>query len=173
MKKKKNTTGFTLVETLVAIAILVTAVIGASTAAQKGLSLSILSKDEVTAFYLAQEAVEQIRNMRDENGLNGRDWLYGISDSSSDPCYFGKVCRVDALENSITTCSGDNCPFLRQNQETGFFGYDSSWDETPFKREVTLTSVDSKEISMLVTVSWHKGIIDREFKVKENILDWQ
>jgi prepilin-type N-terminal cleavage/methylation domain-containing protein len=172
-RTSSKTAGFTLVETLVAIAILVAAVSGASSAAQTGISLSILSKDQITAFYLAQEGVEQIRNMRDENGLNGRDWLAGIAENSSDPCYFGKVCRVDALENEVVACSGDNCPVLKQDEDTGFFGYDSSWADTGFKREIRLSQISSNEVSLLVTVSWSKGIIEREFKARENIMNWQ
>lgn len=178
MKKKKNTEGFTLVETLVAIAILVAAVVGASTAAQSGISLAIFSRDQVVAFYLAQEGIEQIRNMRDENGLNGRNWLSGISEVASDPCYFGKTCKVDALSSSgtfVSSCSGGagSCPVLKQDPETGFFGYTSSWTDTNFKREIQLTQINATEVSMLVTITWNKGVINREFRARENILNWQ
>lgn len=174
MKRKKTTKGFTLVETLVAIGILVTTIVGASSAAQKGIALSIFSRDQIVAFYLAQEGMEQIRNMRDENGLNGRNWLSGIAENPSDPCYFGRVCSVDVLENSVSSCpEGSGCPVLKQDESTGFFGYNSSWTDTIFTREVTLTQVNANEISLLVIVSWNKGTIDREFRARENILRWQ
>jgi prepilin-type N-terminal cleavage/methylation domain-containing protein len=70
--------GFTLVETLVAIALLIVVITGAYTAAQAGLSGAILSKEEVAAFYLAQEGVEEIRNLRDNNGLVANNWLAGM-----------------------------------------------------------------------------------------------
>jgi len=168
--------GFSLVETLVAVGILAVAVIGALTAAQSGISSSIFSKDQVIAFYLAQEAVEEIRNIRDENALNGRSWLEGITHLSSDPCYFGNSCYVDTLNTPpLTRCSAGegSCPTLRQNTETGFYGYDLDWVAVSFRREVTISSINVNEVSVLVTIDWSKGIIDRQFRVRENILNWQ
>jgi hypothetical protein len=123
---------------------------------------------------LAQEGVEQIRNMRDQNGLAGINWLTGISSNSNDPCYFGKVCTVDVVANSVATCSGvGQCPILRQDTQTGFYGYDGNDPVTPFRREVVLSSVNANEISILVTVDWSKGSISRQFRARENILNWQ
>ncbi len=167
--------GFTIVESLVAIAILVTAVIGATSAVQTGISSYTFSKDQITAFYLAQEALEQLRNIRDENHLNNRSWLAGIAQSSSDPCYFGQACTVSPVETTLTiACSGlGACPYLREATDTGFFGYNAAWPLTKFRRQIVLTSVNANEISAEVTVSWSKGLINRSFVARENILNWQ
>lgn len=167
--------GFTIIESLVAIAILVLVITGASGAVQVGISSYTFSKDQVIAFYLAQEGMEQIRNIRDENSLKNQNWLTGISANSSDPCYFGNACTVDpVLSNVPTRCSAPgNCPILRENATTGFFGYDPSWPATIFRREIVLTQINANEISILVTVDWSKGIINRQFKARENLLHWQ
>ena len=167
--------GFTIVESLVAITILVTAVIGAMSAVQSGLSSYIFSKDQITAFYLAQEGFEQLRNIRDENHLNGVYWLTNITAETDDPCYFGQACIVSPIETSdATRCSSPgNCPVVRQDPDNGFYGYDASWDETKFRREIELSYVGADEITATVTVYWNKGLINRQFKVKENILNWQ
>jgi len=172
---KANQKGFTLVESLVAISILVTAVVGIMSAVQSGLSSYIFSKDQITAFYLAQEGFEQLRNMRDENRLNDRHWLSDIAEITSDPCYFGEACIVSPIEMTVATncASPGSCPKLRQSADLGFFGYNASWPLTIFQREIELTSINSEEISVLITVYWSKGIINREFKVRENILNWQ
>lgn len=170
----KRSTGFSLVETLVAVGILAVAVIGALSAASSGISLSTLSKDQTIAFYLAQEGVEQVRNIRDENALNGRVWLYGIAENSNDPCYFGETCYVDVINAPfLNRCDSGGCPTLREDPDTGFYGYNLLWPETNFKRTVELTSINSHEISILVTVEWSKGVINKQFRVRENILDWQ
>lgn len=177
MKKllKQKNKGFTIIESLVAITILVVAVIGATSAVQTGISSYIFSKDQITAFYLAQEGLEQLRNIRDENHLNDNDWLAGIAQNSDDPCYFGEACTVSPVETSATIhCSSiGSCPFLREDESTGFFGYDASWPLTKFKREIVLTSVNADEISAQVTVSWSKGLITRHFEARESILNWQ
>jgi len=176
IKNKKNNKGFTIIESLVAIAILVLAIIGATSAIQTGISSYIFSKNQFTAFYLAQEGFEQVRNLRDENRLKNRNWLYGLSVNSSDPCYFGNACTVNPVEsNSPSRCTAGvgNCPLLRQNASTGFFGYNSSWPTTIYRREIILTRINANEVSVLVTINWSKGLVSRQFRARENILDWQ
>ncbi len=167
--------GFTIVESLVAITILVMVIIGATSAVQSGISSYIFSKDQIIAFYLAQEGFEQIRNIRDENGLKNQDWLTGLSTNPSDPCYFGNACIVDPVVSATPTmCSSPgNCPMLRQDTGTGFFGYNASWPSTIFRREIVLTQINSNEVSILVTVNWSKGIASRQFRARGNILNWQ
>ena len=170
--------GFTIIESLVSIAILVLVITGVASAIQSGISSYIFSKDQVIAFYLAQEGFEQVRNIRDENGLKNQNWLTGISAIPSDPCYFGNACTVDPINQDgifLDECSAGpgNCPILRQNTTTGFFGYDSTWPATIFRREVVLTQINADEISIKVTVDWSKGIINRQFMARENILNWQ
>jgi competence protein ComGC len=173
--------GFTIVESLVAISILVLVIIGVTSAIQTGISSYIFSKDQIIAFYLAQEGFEQIRNIRDENSLKTpqQPWLTGLSLNASDPCYFGKACKVEPVFSTVATeCSGGpgNCPVLKQDP-SGFFGYntnsDPGWTDTIFRREIVLTQINSKEISISVTVDWSKGLISRQFKARENLLNWQ
>ena len=172
--------GFTLIETLVAISILVLSVTGAFAAAQKGLSSSTYSKNQIIAFYLADEGIEVIRNLRDQNALNGlnssSNWLTGIAQNGSDQCYFNKKCTVDAVNNTLTQCPGGfssaNCPILLQSPN-GFYGYTPGWTNTIFTREVGLTSISPDEISVLVHVTWQQGAITRQFDVRENMMNWQ
>lgn len=171
-KKLNSKKGFTIIESLVAVAILVTAIIGTMSAAQSGLSSYIFSKDQIISFYLAQEGFEQLRNIRDENRLNGRNWLYGVAMSSGDPCYFGSTCTVSPVETSVPTRCNGTCSKLRQDASTGFFGYNSSWAETNFRREISLNSISATEIGITVTVSWNKGLVTRQFKARENLLNW-
>lgn len=167
--------GFTIIESLVAIAILVAVVTGAMSAVQTGISSYTYSKDQIIASYLAQEGFEQLKNLRDENALGGTTWLSGITEVEEDPCYFGKACTVSPFETTeAIECSAPNaCSYIRQDPVDGIYGYDVSWDLTPFRREIVLTSVNANEISVAVTIYWSKGATSREFRVRENILNWQ
>jgi len=95
---------------------------------QQGFSQSIIAKDEIKASFLAQEAVEVIKNIRDSNQLykiqnpsTSRTWLYKIAESG-DPCGFGNTCRVVITTPTsgtyLYTCSGGwgSCNNLSQNQ---------------------------------------------------------
>lgn len=159
--------GFTIVESLVAITILVLVITGAASAIQIGTSSYIFSKNQVIASYLAQEGFEQIRNIRDENGLKNRDWLTGLSACSS-------ACIVDPIANPApVACTPGSCPMLRQDTSTGFFGYNLAWPATIFRREIVLTQINADEISVVVTVNWSKGLVNRQFRARENLLNWQ
>ena len=160
--------GFTIVESLVAISILVLAITGATSAIQTGISSYIFSKDQIIAFYLAQEGFEQIRNIRDENGLKKISWWTGLG-----ACFSPSACTVDPVVSSVpSACTPGSCQVLKQDPSTGFFGYTSGSD-TIFRREIVLTSINAHEILVLVTVNWSKGTMSKQFRAKENLLDWQ
>jgi len=65
-----SNTGFTLVETLVAITILSLAVTGSFFTANNALVAAATSRDRLTASYLAQEGIEQVRKLRDDAYLD-------------------------------------------------------------------------------------------------------
>lgn len=177
---KNPQSGFTVLESIVAIMILSLSISGAFSAVQQGLSQSIIAKDEVKAFYLAQEAIEIIRNKRDNNQLaiisgGANSWLNGIAEIATDPCYFGKTCRADSTGPNdiyLYSCSSgwDSCDFLRQNQASYIYAYDGTISN--FKREIQIESVNANEIMVTVQVSWKKGIINKEFKIKTHLFNW-
>ncbi len=175
--------GFTLVETMVAISIMSLSLLGIFTAVQNGLVSSGFAKDQTIAFYLIQETMEYVRNVRDTNGLrsvgemsagrSGINWLTGIAFQATDPCYPGKTCIIDSPNMQVTTCSGGfgTCPYLRQDSSTLFFGYNGGWNTTRFRREVQIQSISSNEIIVLVQVSWTSGIFNKSILVKQTLFN--
>ena len=102
-KQNNNKKAFTLVEALVAISILMIAIAGPMTLAQKSLSTAILSKDQMIAGFLAQDAIEAVKNIRDQIAVSQTtgDWLAGNGVLSLTPC----VCNLN----------GDKCNFTSSN----------------------------------------------------------
>jgi prepilin-type N-terminal cleavage/methylation domain-containing protein len=178
IKKFKNQKGFTILESIVAILILSLSIAGVFSAVQQSLLQASTSKNEIKAFYLAQEAVEIIRNIRDNNQLtklkNGlaNNWLDGITDPLN--CPFGKVCRADITSNSLVLC-GDawdtTCPVLKQDPNTFLYNYNTG-NDTSFKREIQLESINTNEISVVVKISWTEGSTQVSFKVKTLLFNW-
>ncbi len=178
--KKVKKRGFTLVETLVAIGILSLSILAAFTAVQNGLHSSLVAKDQVIAFYMTQEAMEFIKNIRDENALMSLDgtsvsWLHGLAESAGDPCYFGKTCIIDSPLKIATACSGSfgSCPVLRQDSTSGLYGYTSGWNETNIKREIQFESINSSEIMVTVRMSWNTGVFTQDFQVTQSVFNRQ
>ncbi|PIT96853.1 hypothetical protein COT82_00920 [Candidatus Campbellbacteria bacterium CG10_big_fil_rev_8_21_14_0_10_35_52] len=165
--------GFTMIESLVAISVLAMSIIGPMTIASKSLSSAMFSRDQITAFYLAQEAVEFVRNARDENNIQGNEnWL----DGDINICRNGNVCTIDIIEtlgNQIKQCIGGtgSCPVLKYDDNINFYTYKSGAD-SKFTREIQLTEINNREEEIKVTLSWETGFLNKNFVVKENIFDW-
>jgi prepilin-type N-terminal cleavage/methylation domain-containing protein len=168
---------FTLVETLVAISILSLVTTATLTAVQSALKDASMTKDKIAAFYLAQEGMEFIKNIRDENTLqilNGSsiDWLAGMSGAAGDPCFFGKVCRIDSPAKTITYCGMtlNSCPNLNQNSISKVYSYTTGagWTTSNFKREIQFQLVTPDEVIVLMTVSWTNRGVTQSFQVTES-----
>lgn len=170
--------GFTLIETLIAVLLLSIAVAGPLTIAQKGLSSSVIAKDQVGAFFLAQDAVEYVRFKRDTNKLGGASWLTGLAVCSS--AGGTNTCYIDSVQDTVAPCSG-SCPVLNYDSSNRFFTYAGvggtvTQTQQRYVRTIALvTPVGSNaaEAALAVTVSWQSaGGITRSVVVKENLFDW-
>jgi prepilin-type N-terminal cleavage/methylation domain-containing protein len=166
--------GFTLIETLVSITILVMAVAGPMSLAAQSLATAFYARDQITAFHLAQEAIEVIRAQRDANALqiitSGAtvDLLAGIPNTTGQPF------TVDTITRAMTECTG-TCAPLRNNGELYGYGVGGTWADTRFTRTVRATIVDvaGDEVRISVEVRWQTGVYaERSFTISENVYRW-
>lgn len=163
---------------MVAISILSLSITGPMVIAQKGIGSAIYARDQITAFYLAQEAVEYIRNVRDSNRINQVSWL-----SYLPTCLSGGACQVDARYTdythpaAITGCPAGVCPAMSFDSVQRVYGYGSggNWGKVPFTRTIQVTeSVADREAIVSVTVAWNTNLFAplRTFTVKEYIFNF-
>lgn len=174
--------GFTLIETLLAVLILTVAIVGPMAIAAKGLQLSLISKDQVTAAFLAQDAMEYIRFKRDTNKLQGgSDWLAGLNGANGCVSSDGSAqCYLDSTNQQppVPTTCGGTCPLLNFNSATHLYNYSSSGSPTIFRRVVSITTPapggNSNEAVVQVDVRWFDvGGVERSVVLRDNLLDWQ
>ncbi len=178
---------FTLIETLVAISLLAVAIVAPMSLTTQSLSSAYYARDQMTAFHLAQEAIESVRAVRDENILAGQaDLLAGIP---QDNIPF----VIDSRDNEMTICNqGDpvQCPYLRmptsQNDPT-FYAYrdvnstediyltPTGWTDTRFRRTIRaeILTGTTDEMRVTVVVSWQTGKYQiRTITMRENLYRW-
>lgn len=182
--------GFTLIETLVAVLMLSLAVAGPLTIASKGLNATVVAKDQFTAFYLAQDAMEYVRFLRDtsclaagggSSGCPSASWLSSLTSCVSTD---GRAaCYLDSLATNpsvATACTG-TCPVMNYDTVNRMFNYNVATSPTAqqFIRTVTIkndpagTSPD--EALVTVTVSWSDiaGVTHAPITIRESIFRWQ
>ncbi len=193
IKRKKK--GFTVVESLFAIFILLLSITGPMVFTQSGLRASFVARDQVTAFFLAQDAIEYIKNVRDNNVLNildgnPGDWLDSLND-----CLNINGCTIDTskiVSSAFSSCASDNgigcikdddinvyTPLQKNiDPTTGLelfgFGFSGTPENSIFAREIKIKEIGNNEAEITVTVRWEtaKTIGVREIVVKEFIYNW-
>ncbi len=158
MTKNFHKKGFTIVETLVAITVLMIAIAGPLVVASKGLFGASIAKNQMVASYLAQESMEVVKNTRDNNLYAGSSWLTGLS-----ACTKSSPCDASAINSpSIAGCSGGPC---RIYAEANGYGHTvGSNQASPFTRNFYLhdplntnNCASSEECGVTVEVYWNEG----------------
>lgn len=160
---------FTLIETFVAISVLLVSLAGPLSIAATALKSAYVARDEITAFYLAQEGLEYVRAVRDENYLGQTPWLNIV-----DAC-INKYCNVDFP--NFTRNNPYNTPGSVPNLYFGgnnLFNTQSGGTVSGFKRYVTILNVagTADEVIVKVTVSWTTAGIPRAFTLSEHLFNW-
>jgi prepilin-type N-terminal cleavage/methylation domain-containing protein len=172
--------GFSLIETIIAIFILVIAVTGPLAAASSSLKASFYARDQVVAFYLAQDVIEAVKNYRDNQYMQGLTWLDGFTCFNN-----GQECTVDTSGlkdgQNLTMNFGSVDGFLYLDENDDVFTHESAGNvKTRFKRTVVFDQIDnnginSNELKIIVTVEWDPRFILGDTKkiiVQENIYNW-
>ncbi len=178
--------GFTLIETLIAVLLLSIAITGPLTIASKGLTATMVAKDQFIAFYLAQDAMEQVRYLRDSScltkvpdatGCPVASWLASLNvcktSVNASGCYLDSTGFDPATP---TACPAGGCPVMFYDSSTNSYRY-TAGAQTPqrFVRTVKITNSVADEAIVTVTVTWTDlaGVTHQPVTIRENIFRWE
>jgi len=187
-----NKRGFTLLETLIAISILVTAIVGPLTLAAQTIRAQQVAKDNLIAANLAQEGIELVRNYRSNNILQWRiaraaaddplsihpldHWVDGMDD-----CFNASGCGIDAdvliSAAVLPSCSAlDDCALGFDTASLLYTHCTPGVGDcvaTPFNRAVRIENiVSNQEVRVRVTVSWSGILGSRSLEATSHLLNW-
>ena len=177
MINKKNTSqkGFTLIEVLVAVFILITAVVVPLTISSKGIFYSNVVRDQSVASYLAQEGMEAVRLLRDDTFLQNNDATAAwdqFSNRFSD-CTNESTCVMYLGDGGITKIflCGDGCELYVNNDR---YTQEQDGIKSAFTRTVkTALLTNPNRMQVDVTVSWKTNTLDRSITVTNYLMPWQ
>ena len=153
--------GFSIIESLIAISIMSAGLVGVILIIQEVGAYGSNYIFNLTAAYLAQEGIEVVRNIRDNNVISGNNWTNGITLNASDY-------RLDYRSNKFPDDS--NCPsgYNYLDISGGFYKCSNNSSST-FQRLITVTSVAAEELKVKVEVSWLRKGKDYSVEAEERI----
>lgn len=186
--------GFTLLETMVALAVLMAAIVGPVSLVTRGILDFSFAKNKTIAANLAQEGIELIRTVRDNNImcdlLNGpaatwewnRDPEGGLLASASREVAADAAVPITCSTIIINTprlalYTGQTIKF---NSSSGLYGY--SGEDTLFTRRVDIKSppdspdagiTASDQMDVISSVRWMERGLAREMILRERLYNWK
>ena len=160
----KNNRGATLVEALIAVYILSMGILPSLAAVILANSFSSLIKNNLVAANVAQEGVEVVKAIRDENWFNNRSFDNGLADGDY---------RVEWNSTSLMAISTN--PVLKVST-LGIYNYSTGTD-TNFRRKITVAKIDPTgcncELRILVEVTWLERNKTRTVRVESHLYNWK
>jgi prepilin-type N-terminal cleavage/methylation domain-containing protein len=160
-KRNKKEQGFTLIETMVALSILSFTLLGMVSLIIINITNAKHIEKNLIAGNLAQEGLEVVRAMRDNDWLSGGDFGDFLS---GDGEY-----RVQWDDMALRPL--DDNPDLDFDSDSGMYNYGSG-DATIFKRKVFVKRISDAEISILVTVEWILRSGPIQLQAESHLFDW-
>lgn len=150
--------GFTLIELIIAIAILSFGAVALYSMLATFIGLASDEPLRLTGSYLAQEGLAIVKNIRDYNFINRPEpqWDNGLRTCSGG-------CQADYKAGTTAQTSANRLKtyedtFLSLNSE-GFYSYDAGGNLSLFKRKITIVRMMANNaLKVDVVVTWnHRG----------------
>lgn len=194
LNKYKNEYGFSLLEVLIAIAIISIGLIGISSLSVQNIKAQSVNKNRLIASMLAQEGLELVRNVRDDNWLDESEpnWFdYIFEDSGNDGALeLEKTFIIHAVNSQAThPWLLDDEPddfthpdtYLYVDSGTGFFTHISTGNiRTLFKRLVkvrifNIPGTDALEdvMRLQVEVRWMERNNTQTYTAETYLYNWR
>lgn len=184
--------GFSLIETLIAVTILSLSVAGPLFTASRAIVAAQISRDQLTASYLAQEGIEYVRMMRDNAFLSAYDvggasvstvgwnnFTTGSGDASIASCVLS-ACTLDPARpmgtgalKALFPCSGGTCTPLYLNGGI-YTQLTTGGTKTAFTRTVQATTTPATTAELITsTVQWNFHEVVHTVTVTDYLTPWQ
>lgn len=152
--------GFTLLETMVAVSVIIIGLVSALTLITNALFYVSNIQDRLIAVNLVEEGIEVTRNIRDNNWLQNLSWDNGLTDGSYQASY-----------NSTSLSPYNGNPLLFDSA-TGLYNY-TVGSSTNYVRQISVTNLSSYEIRVIATVTWQRRGVTYTSSAESHLFNWK
>lgn len=161
--------GYTLLETIIALAVIMGAIAGPYSLATRGILSSLASKNKLAAFNLSQEGIELVRKIRDDNVLSGANWGTDIASGSW---------KIDVVNNTLSPFDG---AALLYDAGLGLY-QNNTGSPSIFTRRITIEKPpaqptpgipDADQIRIISTVTWTERGLSKTAELEEIMYNWR
>lgn len=162
--------GMTLIETLVAVFIFSISLVSLMVVSARGIQSIAVASQRATAQFLAQEGVEIIEAIRDDNFINTNapDWTYNLDECMAESC---RIAAYDFHQGDSPVMCGGLCPTFGVDEVLGY-QYDTG-DPTPFIRNITINGESNDPfIHVVSTVAWERANVRYNVSVEKYMTNW-
>lgn len=159
---QKYAAGFTLLESLVAVAILTTGISTAALLVTQSIKAGDRIQKRIVAAHLAQEGVEVIRNIRDSNWLSSSNWTANINTEGIAGCV-----DYDDVNIDISCLSGRYLMFNGSR-----YIYDNQPSNFSRTASTTMLNIGALDEKLWVEVNVSCGT-NCNIKLEEYLYDWK
>lgn len=182
--KQKKEKGFTLIEALISISILMISVVAPLSVASSSLIAAKIAEKQIVAAYLAQDAMEYVINKK--AGYKIANYPQGLlkddipGSDDLEECSFKHGCYIDTIEDEITSCNNeDDCKEKIELTNGGYYSYRNG-TKIDFSRVVKINRLkDSSgspvedEAKVEVTVYWSSDQgQEKSYTLTSNLTKW-
>lgn len=165
-KKKKK--AFSIIEIMAVVFIITIGMVGMMNLIGQSIRVQRLNEHTLIAYQLAQEGIELVRLIRDNN------WLAEESDDFISVMAPGNYC-LDYFDVNLNSSANPCILYLNNNN---FYVHESSNNiETPYSRLITIEEYDGEvedgvAVNVLVKISWDDVSGTFEYEAETRLYDW-
>ena len=153
---------FTLMEVLISVAVIITALVGVLSLITIGVSSIRINRSKIIAANLAEEGLEIVKNIRDNNWLNYKrkasDWRDGLAAGN----YRVQYNTENLLAYGAVPLKLDS---------NGFYQY-STGTNTPFYRKISIEHIGDYQIKTNVEITWQESGRNNKITAEARFYNW-
>jgi hypothetical protein len=159
----KGRRGSFLVETMVALSLVLVGILGMVVLLTRSLQLTANVTQRAVAAYLAAEGIEVMKHLIDVDIAKGEGWTPGDLPSSFEVQY----------NSAAPIALSGNARPLRLDAVGGLYSYDEGSSPTPFRRAIAVTMVGDDEVRINSVVTSTLRGTNETINLEDHFFNWR